>query len=604
MNRTFFFFIFLFSSTYFSQTNKILVDEVFTDWEKINSLYTDATNDNISGDVDFGKIWIINDSEFLFIRIETGKELNLQNDNTLALFIDTDNNLTTGLAISGIGAELEYNFGVRDIKRGIVRFGNDEYFISHSDISLVSSPTVASSQFEIAIKLNSEVVNQPLFAGDTIKILLKDKGIGEDQIPNEEGGISYTLKEFIDIPLPSYSIEKLNSHHIRLLSYNVLFDSLFNPRKQENFSRIFQALKPDIIAFQEIYIHTSLETAEIVESFLPSGHGENWYHSNVIDLQFNTDLIILSRFPIKHSFIIEGHRSREDRANFAVLIDLRPKFESDLLVVNAHAPPGSQNTIRQQEIDNIMAFVRDSKNSGGALTLKPNTPIIIAGDLNLVGYARQQNTLITGDIFENSEYGEDFTPDWDGSNFADSKPFTSNLPMVFTWYDEKSGYSPGRLDYIVFSSSVLELKNSFVLFTPALNADSLIKYGLESEDVVLASDHLPVIADFRLSTITSLNNSNGKEIFDDYKLLQNYPNPFNPTTTIKYSITNSLKKTSKISLEVFDLFGRKISTLVDEYQKSGDYFVTFDGPNLSSGVYYYRLTKGDFIQTKKMLILK
>jgi hypothetical protein len=83
-------------------------------------------------------------------------------------------------------------------------------------------------------------------------------------------------------------------------------------------------------------------------------------------------------------------------------------------------------------------------------------------------------------------------------------------------------------------------------------------------------------------------------------LKQNYPNPFNPTTTIQFTIVN---RQSTI-VKVFDLLGREVTTLVDEVKSPGTYTVEFDGSKLASGVYFYRLQAGDFVQAKKLVILK
>jgi len=82
-------------------------------------------------------------------------------------------------------------------------------------------------------------------------------------------------------------------------------------------------------------------------------------------------------------------------------------------------------------------------------------------------------------------------------------------------------------------------------------------------------------------------------------LLQDYPNPFNPSTTIKFE----LPKTSYVRLSVFDILGREVSVLVNERKNAGSYEVKFNGSNFASGVYFYRLQAGSFVQTKKRLLL-
>jgi photosystem II stability/assembly factor-like uncharacterized protein len=94
----------------------------------------------------------------------------------------------------------------------------------------------------------------------------------------------------------------------------------------------------------------------------------------------------------------------------------------------------------------------------------------------------------------------------------------------------------------------------------------------------------------------------------EFVLYQNYPNPFNPSTKIKYTIPASPKSSPKertfVQLIVYDLLGRDVAVLVNEEMQHGAYETVFDGSNLSSGVYFYRLTAGEFSETKKLVLLK
>jgi len=86
----------------------------------------------------------------------------------------------------------------------------------------------------------------------------------------------------------------------------------------------------------------------------------------------------------------------------------------------------------------------------------------------------------------------------------------------------------------------------------------------------------------------------------EYLLQQNYPNPFNPTTTIRFTILDP----GFTSLKVYDILGRELETLLGEDLSSGNYEIIFDASRLSSGVYFYKLTSGEFTESKKMLLLK
>jgi hypothetical protein len=110
----------------------------------------------------------------------------------------------------------------------------------------------------------------------------------------------------------------------------------------------------------------------------------------------------------------------------------------------------------------------------------------------------------------------------------------------------------------------------------------------------------------KFSIPVSVNEN--KDIPKYFMLDQNYPNPFNPTTTIKYSIPNDVTLNGvgggKSQLKVFDVLGRNIKTLVDEHQSAGNYSVEFDASKLTSGIYYYTLQYGNYVETKKMLLIK
>jgi len=89
----------------------------------------------------------------------------------------------------------------------------------------------------------------------------------------------------------------------------------------------------------------------------------------------------------------------------------------------------------------------------------------------------------------------------------------------------------------------------------------------------------------------------------DFTLEQNQPNPFNPTTLIKYTLTSN----TRVSLKVFDLIGKEVATLVDQIQNEGDYSIMFDAskyPNMTSGIYFYKLETDKYSEVKKMILAK
>jgi len=101
---------------------------------------------------------------------------------------------------------------------------------------------------------------------------------------------------------------------------------------------------------------------------------------------------------------------------------------------------------------------------------------------------------------------------------------------------------------------------------------------------------------FEYSNVVEVEVSSPSE----YSIAQNYPNPFNPSTKIKYSVPQS----SNVVLKIYDVLGKEVATLVNEEKPVGSYEVEFNPSSLTSGVYFYKLQAGSFVDTKKMLLLK
>lgn len=102
---------------------------------------------------------------------------------------------------------------------------------------------------------------------------------------------------------------------------------------------------------------------------------------------------------------------------------------------------------------------------------------------------------------------------------------------------------------------------------------------------------------FVSGTLSGIQNSS---LPSKFELNQNYPNPFNPTTTITFTIPSN----EKVSLKVYDVLGKEVAMLVNEAKEAGSYNVTFDASRLTSGVYFYRLTAGNYVSTKKLVLIK
>ncbi len=109
-----------------------------------------------------------------------------------------------------------------------------------------------------------------------------------------------------------------------------------------------------------------------------------------------------------------------------------------------------------------------------------------------------------------------------------------------------------------------------------------------------------------VSEATSLKDNNFR-VTPEFELYQNYPNPFNPTTIIKYSlpvVATHESPLQNLTLKVYDILGKEITTLINETKQPGIYEVSFNAVIYPSGVYYYQLRYGKYLQTKKMILVK
>jgi hypothetical protein len=122
------------------------------------------------------------------------------------------------------------------------------------------------------------------------------------------------------------------------------------------------------------------------------------------------------------------------------------------------------------------------------------------------------------------------------------------------------------------------------------------------QDSITALTYPAQWLDSNFSTCVLITNveQHGTEIPKVFSLYQNYPNPFNPSTTIKFD----LPKSAETKLVIYDILGREVARLIDKKMNAGKYTVLWDGTNLASGTYIYKLTAGDFEDVKKMTLVK
>jgi len=550
------FFCLLFSIHGFSQSS-ILIDGYFSDWEDVNTSVLDDIDENYEFDII--QFQVTNDEEYLYIHVLLNTETQLMGnlfEPSIFLYIDTDNNSNTGFnPQANYGSELGVNFKQRFAYYNVDPFSTFELNL----INLIAAPTVSANEFEIAIRRESipDFVN-PLFPSNTIKIAFQES-TGGDYLPNDGDVFTYV---FDDSPTPEYEnidFEKESENYIRVLTYNTLFDGITDPNLQGEYQRILQSINPNIITFSECVSSSASQIKTRLDQWLPSSDPNGWYV-----VKDDYDLITASQWQILDSW-------PEIDRQLPVLIDLPDSYPNNLLITNSHLKCCDGNELRQLQVDEYAAFILDAKTPGGEITLEENTPIIYAGDLNLVGYGQQLSTLITGDIVNTDIYGQGGFLDWDNTNNKDLAPAHSDKNFSYTWNNEYSEYTPSRIDYIIYSDAVIEAKKSFVVSTIEMSPERLLEANLQENDTYYSSDHLPVVMDFSFIENVSL-----KEL--DIRNIKISPNP-----TLGEFVISGLIRGSQI--EIYDVYGRKILEITSSSKNQ-----RFDLSSFNSGVYLIKTT--------------
>ena len=216
---------------------------------------------------------------------------------------------------------------------------------------------------------------------------------------------------------PPGPLDRQHPDDVRLVSYNVYMDSVFVSGSPDaaRFARLVKALDADVWALQEVYKTPATDVAALLDKLAPLGGGNKW------QARYGGDTVTVSRWPVtRHHF--EPSPSGGRKAGLT-LVDLPDASHGrDLYLLNNHFTccGGPANEARRQkEADALVAWMRDARTPGGSIDLPAGTVMVVLGDLNTVGGPSPVKTLVTGDVSDETTFGEDAPPDWDGSALKD-----------------------------------------------------------------------------------------------------------------------------------------------------------------------------------------
>ncbi|MCW9096650.1 MAG: YCF48-related protein, partial [Ignavibacteriaceae bacterium] len=192
-----------------------------------------------------------------------------------------------------------------------------------------------------------------------------------------------------------------------------------------------------------------------------------------------------------------------------------------------------------------------------------------------------------GEIWKTTNGGEDWVNQFAeiGSVFQSVHFIDTNTGWVVGWYGAILQTTNGGEDWVFQTSGTTKGLRS-VHFTDQNTGWAVGRFG-----ALLKTTN---------GGVTFVEEEEINNIPTNYNLNQNFPNPFNPSTKIKFSIP----KTSKVTIKIYDILGNEIETLVNEEKPTGTYEITWNAENSPSGVYFYQLRTGEFVETKKMILIK
>ncbi|HSW56538.1 MAG TPA: T9SS type A sorting domain-containing protein [Ignavibacteriaceae bacterium] len=300
-----------------------------------------------------------------------------------------------------------------------------------------------------------------------------------------------------------------------------------------------------------------------------------------------------------------------------------------ILLSGVSANAGSLNMVYNNMVYDIQSL--SSQNDSrvcGILMWQQNSPKIYYNSVYLTGTGanhfgsaalRIEGTTTNADVKNNIMINvRDDSPYCASAIFNyQTTNYTSDYNVLF--YDDTNQNNclarVGSIDYKTLTDYQVTLRDlhSYVemphFVEPYLEIDPTIPTYLESRGTPIAG----IETDYKGDTRNAMTPDIGADEFDgivgvedektlltEYALEQNYPNPFNPSTTFRYSIP----QTSKVVIKVYDILGNEIALLMDEEKTVGTYELNWNAASLPSGVYFYQLKSGSFLETKKMLLLK
>lgn len=475
----------------------IVLDGCFDDWGDIEPVLVDPF-DAPHQAVDFHAIKITHDHEYVYFKVDFGGEVTPQGlPGQVQLLLDVDGNSETGeteMHMEGVDLVLEMTRrserregepgGGIGLRSTTYQPTEEETQLSPYDLDFVMAPTYATRRYEFRMERRVTLPHSPTtFSGERFRakfVFLNWDGVLTEETDTFTYELTPTSPTRMDQPTDPLARSRIA--HFRIVSWNAEHGSMI--RNPDPFARVLRALKPDIILLQEL---TDENTASQIEAFL-NEHlaGTNQHPWSVVFGRGGGSLrtAVASRHPIGRvrSLDLLPYPNQLDR-HVRISGALIAINDRTLLTVSVHLKccgrlDSREDNQRRQEVRLINKAVNQ------VLATHEVDGVIIGGDLNLVG-AREPKRILMRDI------------DVDGSELNAVNAMQLSGRKNATWSERGSAFTPGRLDFLLYGDATLTPERSFVLDSTDLTPRWLEAHDILVTDTIEASDHYPVVADFR-----------------------------------------------------------------------------------------------------------
>lgn len=426
----------------------IRIDGGFEDWKDVTVCANDPEGD-AKGAFDITKVYTASQGSILYLRFDTTNLLNIQNgpeaEGTLLVIINLPDNQELVLDMRGRRAFLNDSVKER---------------IPWDRLKYIVGPTYAQNEFEIQVDLGGFNIN----CGDAISIQFD----GSDQLSTP---VEFTFSQPHETPKRRSHL-RYSGTDVRIVSFNTYFEGLSDPNRQEAMGRLLNSVNGDVYCFQEEW--KTEGHGEILKRLMSPENKGRWHIHKVLGN------VIASKYPLK---VLPSKNDRYAAAYIGLA-------ENRLFIIDVHLKAmgyidSREDRLRVRQVNDILATIDDiykgKYDEDDAPDKQP--AIVMLGDFNLVGSRKPLDMIIDKKV-----YG---LKDWLIPNLIGES--------VVTWCGgSRASFSPGKLDYIVYSTRTLIPKNGFLTNSELLNLTERRHLKLDAADSKI-SDHLLITVDFQFS---------------------------------------------------------------------------------------------------------